>query len=102
MAIDTFAAAIAITFLACGPSTYRASPADLPARASFDLNCPTTELRQHRLDESTYGVVGCGRRATYVSSCNGQPGDMTTQCRWIMNGEGPVAGSVARDQPDTR
>jgi hypothetical protein len=39
-------------------------------RAPFDLSCPANELQVHDLGSDTYGVSGCGKKATYVCVCN--------------------------------
>ena len=54
----------------------------LNQRAKFDLNCQSTQMVE--LGENTYGVTGCGRRATYVWHCSGQ--GMNETCNWVMNG----------------
>lgn len=41
------------------------------SRATFDLSCPTeklqlTPLSSEAMDRATYGVAGCGKKATYV------------------------------------
>jgi hypothetical protein len=66
----------AAALAACGPTMTSARPEELTRRAAFDLDCPEPSLKQTQLGEGTYGVSGCGRRATYVSMCNGQPGNL--------------------------
>ena len=39
---------------------------NLKARAAYDLQCPQEQLQLTKLGKSSYGVDGCGRRATYV------------------------------------
>lgn len=44
---------------------------DLVRRALFDVQCPQQALQLHELSQSggvitSYGVVGCGRQATYL------------------------------------
>jgi hypothetical protein len=69
------------------------SPRDrLLKRAAFDLKCTKDELSVTKLDDRTRGVSGCGRQATYVSSCNTH-GMMQYNCTWVMN-------SVARNDDD--
>jgi hypothetical protein len=52
--------------------------AKVTAQASFDLQCPKEELLTQKLSDDaammgvhngTYGVRGCGRQATYKTSC---------------------------------
>jgi hypothetical protein len=38
-----------------------------------------------QIDGRTYGVEGCGQRATYVESC--QPRSWGLDCTWVLNGE---------------
>ena len=44
-----------------------ASMKQLETRASYDLSCGDLDYKQ--LDDRTFGVQGCGKRATYVESC---------------------------------
>lgn len=62
-----------------------ASVSQLRARAAFDFQCAANSLTITRIDSDTMGVSGCGRRATYVSRCNGQPGQLGTTCTWVRN-----------------
>ena len=66
--------------LACGGATKD----QLKTRAAFDLNCSEGEVQVIKLDSKTRGVSGCGRRATYVESCDGPPSAIR-QCTWVMN-----------------
>jgi hypothetical protein len=63
-----------------------ASGDQLTRRASFDLGCSANNLRYHRIDEQTQGVSGCGKRATYVVSCDGPRTNVATTCTWLING----------------
>jgi len=70
------------------PSCFGSFSADrstLPARASFDMGCPQEMLQFSDLGNDSVGVAGCGRKAVYVSACDGQPGQMTTSCKWVQN-----------------
>jgi len=51
-------------------------------RATFDLDCPEDQLQIQELTTDTWGVKGCGRRATYIIE-----GDcwIENSCRAIMN-----------------
>ncbi len=56
---------------ACGPAA-PAHPTAFDRRASFDLNCPWQQIDFVPISERaprTYGAVGCGKRATYVETC---------------------------------
>ena len=51
---------------------------ELFKRASFDLNCPQTQLTIERLGSQTAGVRGCSRQAVYVMDHG----------NWILNSPG--------------
>lgn len=81
--------------LACTPEPEApARPRRHPVavRAPYDLNCPRNQLVYDQLDNSTMGVSGCGRRATYVRLCQdrvtktwGNNIDIDVECRWLLN-----------------
>jgi len=48
-------------------------------RASFDLDCPNWKLRVRALDQTTVGVAGCERKATYVLD--------RIRGAWVLNSE---------------
>lgn len=54
--------------------------------ASFDLKCPKDQLGFMEIDEKTWGVEGCGKRARYVEICqrSGMYG-LNQECQWIAN-----------------
>jgi hypothetical protein len=52
-------------------------------RSSFDLGCPAALVRIYQLDERTRGVEGCGRRLTYVESCEQERG--VERCAWVAD-----------------
>jgi hypothetical protein len=54
----------------------------LHARAAFDLNCDSSKLHLTELGVSTYGVDGCGKRATYVCKENLKASYCAS---WVMN-----------------
>lgn len=58
----------------------------LKTRAAFDLQCRESELELTSLSPEVYGVVGCGKRATYVNG----PRSFDD---WIMNTEDGKASS---------
>jgi hypothetical protein len=82
-----------------------ASPDQLVHRAAFDFGCAASGLKVVDIDESTEGVVGCGRRGTYVQSCDGPRNRLDTTCTWVLNGrleanEQPAPGPApAADRP---
>jgi hypothetical protein len=53
----------------------------LVKRASFDLDCPREKLVWRKFDDQTYGVQGCGQKATYIESCQG----LYEPCVWVRN-----------------
>jgi len=65
------------------PQTTGGTLPELQARSSFDLGCPHDQLRLYNFDERSKGVVGCGRRLTYVRSC--QRVDDVNQCTWLLD-----------------
>jgi hypothetical protein len=60
---------------------------DLRARAAFDLACPSDALQLQALAERTYGVDGCGKRATYVWAYQNQS--------WLLDSRSSSAGAEA-------
>ena len=56
----------------------------LRPRAAFDLGCTQQQLNVTQLNDTTYGVRGCGRQATYVWSCHNVAGS-NSQCDWSLN-----------------
>jgi hypothetical protein len=70
----------------CGPATFMGAPTEhLTQRASFDLNCPESQINVVDLGGKTKGVTGCGKKATYVETCTGQKGEFATTCSWVLN-----------------
>jgi len=63
--------------MGCG-GLVAASPARLEARAARDLDCPVARLKTREIDNSTFGVGGCGREAIYVHEC-----DQLANCNWV-------------------
>jgi len=53
-------------------------------RATFDLNCPSESIKTQELGFKTIGVVGCGKRATYI--LNGECSSKKS-CQAIMNSD---------------
>lgn len=46
---------------------------------------PSEQLRVVELDSRTRGVQGCGKKATYVETCDGPKQAAMTECTWVMN-----------------
>ena len=57
-----------------------ASPARLETRAARDLECPVARLKTREIDNSTFGVGGCGQEAIYVHEC-----DQLANCNWTLD-----------------
>lgn len=53
-------------------------------RAAFDLDCSEDQLQIQELTTRTWGVKGCGKRATYITQ-----GECSTEssCLPVMNSE---------------
>jgi hypothetical protein len=56
---------------ACGAMYNDGLKSDLEKRATFDLDCPASKMHYRELSETnglvtSYGVRGCGQKATYV------------------------------------
>jgi hypothetical protein len=86
------------TLLACGGASNEDLKAKLNSRARFDMRCERLALVP--LEESngrvtSYGVIGCGKRTTYVLNAS--------TMSWVMNVEGgqPVAAPVQDPPPPT-
>lgn len=60
---------------------------DPRARASFDLNCPREQLAITWINETSRGISGCERRATYLAKV-----EQNYAVTWILNS--PVQSSV--------
>jgi hypothetical protein len=67
----------------CVVGGHGASAEALTRRAAFDLNCDASQLVYQPIDSRTRGVAGCGRRATYVETCQDQ---FASNCTWVLNG----------------
>lgn len=82
------ATALAVTSL-LGATGCRAEAThdQLSRRASFDFGCAARDLRFTAIDERTSGVEGCGKRATYVETCDGPRTNTNTTCTWVLNGK---------------
>lgn len=68
--------AIAIAVSGCATSK------SLKARAAFDLDCKAFNLEIIEIDSVTRGVRGCGKRVTYIASCEPHP---FGACTWVLN-----------------
>jgi len=66
--------------------------AKLKRRAASDLDCSSSEVRTNTIDDRTRVAEGCGRRATYVETCEAcvhGVGSMRSvdrcNCTWVMD-----------------
>lgn len=95
MRISTVGAVLATAVISCAGGGEN----ELRARASYDLNCPPESLAMTQLQEknflattehgATYGVAGCGQRATYVNNVG----------TWVLNNREGAAHAVSPPQP---
>jgi hypothetical protein len=83
--------------LACATATTE----QLMRRASFDLACAESSLTQVKIDNQTEGVIGCGKRAVYVVSCDGPPNNATS-CTWVLNGDIKPGNAPAGNAPPVK
>lgn len=62
-------AILAFAFTGC--SEYKMNA--VAKKASFDFNCPKKDVKVIELERSTFGAVGCGKRASYQTygHCDG-------------------------------
>lgn len=94
---STAALGFALLLAACaGPG---ATAEQLKARATFDLECPEPEVQVHDLGARVRGVVGCGRRLSYVEVCETRPDG--THCAWVINAPAWAYGPPADKRPPT-
>jgi hypothetical protein len=70
-------------------------------RASFDLQCPRTEIQITEIDQRSSGATGCDKRAVYQATCATHR--WGPNCTWTLNSEShpasaksAVAGSEAK------
>lgn len=56
-------------------------------RSALDFNCATSNLRYTDRDARTIDVEGCGKRGTYVETCDGDRYASGTTCTWALAGE---------------
>jgi hypothetical protein len=68
--------ALLIGFASC---VMPASESQLRTRAAFDMSCTEPQVQIVKLDSRTRGVSGCGRKATYVETCD------QSSCTWVQN-----------------
>jgi hypothetical protein len=64
----------------------------LRKRAAADLGCREDLLKGKELDENTYHVWGCSKRATYLSVCTHAT---AVSCSWVLNSDVEAYGVLA-------
>lgn len=73
-------AVLSLGMSGCAPTVeerWETALQDLSKRASFDLDCPASQLTFHELsDPSEQGVTGCDQRVTYI---------MVPYTGWVLN-----------------
>ena len=74
--------ALSGALLGCGSS---AGP--LEARAAHDLNCSQDQVVVTELGGKSYGVSGCGKKATYTEVCTPKPGSFSGDCDWSQSSQ---------------
>ena len=85
---DTLLALVLVTLATtgsttgCGGSASSNSIEAVRQRAAFDLDCDQ-QIVVREIGHETYGATACGRRASYVTICNG----FGNNCRAVMNSE---------------
>jgi len=96
---------------ACAHKKASAPPTDLATvakrKAAFELGCAETELTVTELSDSsvsrnqkkTFGIEGCGRRASYLASCIQPPGH-PEQCDALQIST-PLESSSTAPAPET-
>jgi hypothetical protein len=55
-------------------------------RTALDFNCSTKLLTYTELENRKTLVVGCGKRGTYVETCDGDRYESGTTCTWKLDG----------------
>ena len=54
-------------------------------RATFDFDCSIEKLISTKIDGSTFGITGCGKKAVYIVDCGGNSN--IGACRAILNSQ---------------
>lgn len=77
----------------CGGTDVQADIAAVKKRASFEMNCPESDITGRWLDDKTLGVTACGQRATYVKVCHSNvttspiAAALSEECQWLLNSD---------------
>ena len=94
IAKHTVAFVVALAAAGCAAHWNPKLKAKLVKRARFDLSCEDVSLTALDKDRNgiinTYGVTGCGQRATYV---------LTSSDTWVLNVVDGRTGSAPDDSP---
>ena len=88
---------LALGGVACGPAG--ATQEQLLARATFDLECPAPQVQVQDLGVRQRGVLGCGRRLSYVEVCEQRVDG--NHCAWVINAAPWAYGPPMNKRPPT-
>jgi len=88
---------LALGGAACGPAG--ATQDQLLSRATFDLECPAPQVQVQDLGNRQRGVLGCGRRLTYVEVCEQRVDG--NHCAWVINAAPWAYGPPMNKRPPT-
>lgn len=85
---------------ACGAPQKSNEASAVVKRATFELQCDRDKLKWTKFDERSYGVSGCGKRATYVATCSNP--EIQDSCTWMLNGrvDDEKGGAPGESKPD--
>jgi hypothetical protein len=76
--LHRLAPVLAVVLAACGTATGAALPL-VRHHATIDLDCPEAEVRIEEQLGGRYKAVGCGRKATYRTACDGLTCDVKSE-----------------------
>lgn len=88
---------LSLAGVGCGP--VGATQDQLLARATFDLECPAPQVQVQDLGNRQRGVVGCGRRLSYVEVCEQRVDG--NHCAWVINAAPWAYGPPMNKRPPT-
>jgi hypothetical protein len=85
--------------LSVGCAAKGASVEQLMSRGTFDFECPRLQLRVMDLGDRQRGMIGCGKRLTYIEVCENRIDGW--HCAWVINGPQWQHGPSANKRPPT-
>jgi len=85
--LSVMGAAMSLLTGACATAPAQKKDHPIVGMAVFDLNCPKEQLSYQKLDDGTWGVIGCGQRTKYVQLCSQGSHNVLVgeECRWVRN-----------------